>query len=105
MKDESIFDRRASDELRALELVLGDLDGVEADFTGDVLTLEFDDDSVFVINSHRAAREIWMSANRSAWHFGYAETDDVWRENKEGHELRPLLARLVGEKTGQKIEF
>lgn len=103
MTDESTFDRIATDELRQLETALTDQDGLEADFAGDVLTLEFDDGQQFIINSHRAARQVWMSANRSAWHFDFDESSARWVDTRGGRELRALLAELVSGKLGRAI--
>lgn len=104
MTSESVFDRVATDELRLLETALTDQDGLEADFAGDVLTIEFDDEEQFVINSHRAARQIWMSANRSAWHFNFDETTQTWVDARGGRELRGLVAELVSNKLGRVVE-
>ncbi len=38
---------------------------VEAELASDILTIEFDDGTRYVLNSHRAARQIWLSAERS----------------------------------------
>lgn len=103
MTSESVFDRMATDELRLLETALTDQDGLEADFAGDVLTLEFDDEQQFVINSHRAARQIWMSANRSAWHFNFDEATGTWIDARGGLELRALVSELVSGKLGRAI--
>lgn len=103
MTSESVFDRVATDELRLLETALTDHDGLEADFAGDVLTLEFDDEVQFVINSHRAARQIWMSANRSAWHFNLDEGTQRWLDARGGRELRGLVSEVVSKKLGRPI--
>lgn len=105
MTDERTFDRIASDELKALEAKLTDLDGLEADLAADVLTLEFDDGQQFVVNSHRAARQIWVSANRSAWHFAFDEASTSWLDTRGGRELRALLAELVGARVGQPVDL
>lgn len=104
MISESVFDRIATDELRFLETVLTDLDGLEADFEGDVLTLEFDDEQQFVINSHRAARQIWMSANRSAWHFNFDEAAQTWTDARGGRNLHAVVGELVSQKLGRTVQ-
>ena len=59
--DETEFEKRAGEALGKLESALRDVDGVDADLAGDILTLEFEDGAKFVINSHSAARQIWIS--------------------------------------------
>ena len=50
---------------------------VDAALPGDVLTIEFSDDARYVINSHVAARQIWLAAERNAWHFD-VQPDGRW---------------------------
>ena len=67
--DEGRFDTLAERALHALEMALNEIEGLEADLESGIVTIEFDDGVRFVINSHRAARQIWMSA-------GLPETTD-----------------------------
>lgn len=98
--DDAEFDRIARDELRHLEDALSaiDPDDIEVNSSDGVLRLDLRDGTRVVINSHRAARQIWMAAVASAWHFDPAA--DVWRAPKTGEELRPTLARIVHERIG-----
>jgi CyaY protein len=57
-----------------------------------------------VINSHRAARQIWMAAIASAWHFDPA-ADGRWRATRSGDELRATLARVVHERIGLAVQL
>src|SRR5262249_41963750 len=82
-----------------------DPDDVEVSTSDGVLRLDLRDGTRIVINSHRAARQIWMAAIASAWHFdpaepGAAGARRVWRAPKTGEELRPTLAKLVQERIG-----
>ena len=99
--DEASFDRAARDELHALEDAFSDVDPdeVEVSTSDGVLRLDLRDGTRIVINSHRAARQIWMAAVASAWHFDPAD-DGRWRAAKSGDELRATLARLLRERIG-----
>lgn len=99
--DEAEFDKRARAELRLLEDAFSDVDpdDIEVSSSEGVLKLDLRDGTKIVINSHRAARQIWMAAIASAWHFD-PETDGRWRAPRTGEELRPTLARLVRERIG-----
>jgi len=101
MIDEAEFDDRAREELRALEDAFADIDpdDVEVTSSDGVLKLDLRDGTKVVINSHRAARQIWMAAIASAWHFDPG-ADGGWRAPKTGEELRPTLAKLVRERIG-----
>ena len=101
--DEKEFGRRASEALGKLDDALRDLDGVEADLAADILTLEFEDGAKFIINSHSAAQQIWMSANMQAWHFAWQDASRTWRDTRSGAELFTELGRLVSEKLAQAV--
>lgn len=99
--DEDDFERAAKQELTALEDALSDVDpdDVEVSVSDGVLRLDLRDGTRIVINSHRAARQIWMAAISTAWHFDPAG-EGSWRAPKTGEELRPTLKRLVHERIG-----
>ena len=101
--DEKEFGRRAGEALSKLDDALRDLEGVESDLAGDILTLEFEDGAKFVVNSHSAAQQIWLSANMQAWHFGWDVQAQRWRDSRSGAELFAELGRLVSEKLAQPV--
>ncbi len=103
--DEATFDEAARAELRHLEDALSDLDpdDVEVSTSDGVLRLDLRDGTRIVINSHRAARQIWMAAISSAWHF---DPDGAgWRASKSGEELRATVAKLVRERIGLELRL
>ena len=104
--DDASFDRVARDELHELENAFAEIDpdDVEVSASDGVLRLELRDGTRIVINSHRAARQIWMAAVASAWHFD-PSSDGSWRANKTGEELRPTLARLLRERIGLSVSL
>lgn len=104
--DEASFDKAAREELRALEDAFAEVDpdDVDVSVSDGVLRLDLRDGTKIVINSHRAARQIWMAAVASAWHFDPAG-DGQWRANKSGEELRSTLARLVRERIGLDVSL
>jgi CyaY protein len=67
------FENLAHDTLESLSDAISDALGEEADValqSDGVLVIEFESDGQkFVINSHRVAKQIWMAAYASAWHF------------------------------------
>lgn len=99
------FMSKATKALEHLDDHLGeiDVDGFDINLAGDVLTLTFGDGSQYVINAHSAALQIWMAAERSAWHFD--PTDEGWVASKTGDELKTTVARVVGEKLGVSVEL
>lgn len=104
--DEQAFDKVGREELSYLEDRLDDVDPDEIDYstTDGVLTLELRGGTKVVINTHRAARQIWMAAVDTAWHFDYAEVDGVWK-TPAGDELRPTLAKVIRDRIGMNLEL
>ena len=102
--DEAGFDKTAREELGLIEDAFADVDPdmVEVSSSDGVLKLALRDGTRVVINSHRAARQIWMAAVSTAWHFD-PTPDGGWRASKTGEDLRPTLARVVHEHTGLTV--
>ena len=102
---EAEYEQRAYPELGALVRALDAIsdDGFEAELSSDILTVEFDDGTRYVVNSHRAARQIWMAAERNAWHFDWNLERSAWIAAKSGDELWSTLARVVGNKLGRSV--
>jgi CyaY protein len=103
--DEATFDTTAERTLRKLETALNDVDGVEADLESGILSIEFEDGVRFIVNSHRAARQIWMAAGALAWHFDVDTGDGKWVAKKTGDELWSCIEQHVGQKLGRRLEL
>jgi CyaY protein len=99
------FERAADSVLRALEGALSEVDGLEVDLESGILTLSFHDGTQYVVNSHRAARQIWMAAERTAWHFDFAGADRGWLATRTGEELRAAVAGVVSRKLGRAVSL
>jgi CyaY protein len=104
--DEAAFDRVARDELHAIEDALAELDpdDVEISTSDGILRLDCRDGTKIVINSHRAARQIWMAAVASAWHFDPAD-GGRWIAPKSGDDLRATVTRLLAEHAGVSVRL
>lgn len=102
--DDAAFDHRAHDELTYLEDRLGELDPDDVDLSvsAGVLRLDLRDGTKIVINSHRAARQIWMAAVATAWHFDPLD-DGRWLATRTNEELRPTLAKLLRDHVGVDV--
>ncbi len=100
---EQEFERVADETLQDLEQRLGDLDGLEVSLEMGILTLEFSDGTKYVVNSHRAARQIWMAAERSAWHFDYQPAPKQWIAARNGDELWGTIAAVTSRKLGRPV--
>jgi CyaY protein len=105
--NEAEFDQAAEEELNAIEEALSEFDPDELDFerAGGVLTLTFADDQKCVINSHRAAGQIWMAAQRTAWHFSPDGKGASLRWKTDKDELRATLTRVLSERMGRQVRL
>ena len=103
--NEQEYEARAMPELKQLTRALDELEvtGVEVELAGDILTLEFDDGNRYVVNSHRAARQIWMAAELRAWHFDFLTETERWVAAKSGDELWSTLERVLSARLGQPV--
>lgn len=101
---EESFDRVARDELHALEDAFAEIDpdDVEVSSSDGVLKLALRDGTRVVINSHRAARQIWMAAVSTAWHFDPRD-DGTWYATRTNEALRPTLAKLLHDRIGLSV--
>lgn len=102
---EEDYEARALPELRALVDALDQLElsGVDCELSSDILTIELGAGSRYVVNSHRAARQIWMAAERNAWHFDWDTERSAWVAKKTGDELWGTLSRVLTNKLGHPV--
>lgn len=102
---ESRFEALADEMLARMTEHLADVESerLDADLESGVLTLSFDDGARYVINSHRAARQIWMAADASAWHFDWV--DGQWLCSRTGANLLDIVEARVGRRLGQKVSL
>jgi CyaY protein len=107
--DEGTFDRLGRAALAHIEEKLGDVDpdDIEISSSDGVLTLLLRDGVRIVINTHRAARQIWMAAVASAWHFDPPQTGDpagAW-QTADGVELHDTLRAVIRQRIGLAVEL
>lgn len=100
------FHKVSAEALAHIDEALGglELDDLDVQLAGDVLTLAFSDGTRYVINAHSAAGQIWMAAGTQAWHFDH-EGGGRWVARKNGDELMSTVARVVGRKLGTSLSL
>lgn len=103
---ESEYLSLAQAELKSLLATLDQIgDELEAELSSDILTIEHGRGAPFVINSHSAARQIWMAADRRAWHFDYDRDSRKWIASKSGEELWQTLENVLSTRLGRPISL
>ena len=103
--DDKQFERLASDELERIEEALSALDGIDVDLADGILTLEFDEGPKVVVNSHSAARQIWVAANLAAGHFSPDPKTGRWFDSRTGEDLWDRLGAIVTERLGHPVKL
>lgn len=105
--DRKRFYTESGEALGHIERTLGELEleQLDVDLAGDVLTLAFADGSKFVINAHSAAQQIWMAAGTTAWHFDFVPERGQWIAHRTNDELMSTVARVVSDKLGSTVEL
>jgi CyaY protein len=104
--DEARFEKLAADELESLERALRDVEGVDVDLANGILALELDDEGPnVVVNSHAAARQIWVAANLGAAHFSYDDKTGRWFDTRSGAELRAHLGAQLAQRLGRPVRL
>ncbi|WP_224364653.1 iron donor protein CyaY [Hyalangium versicolor] len=78
-----------------------DPDILEAESTGDMLTLTARSREKCIVNTQRAVRQIWVAGKSQGIHFSYDEASGTWRDDKgKGLELFAFVADVVRDISG-----
>src|SRR5690606_14592140 len=82
-------------------VALHDLD-IEANRSGNVLTLVFDDAIHVVINSQAPMQEMWVAALSGGFHYRF--DGQHWNDTRGSPNLAEALSQIVSEATGEPIK-
>ena len=90
---------------RLLAAIVDDLDrsgvDVQTERSDNILQIEFEDDSVIVVNGNAPLREIWVAAKSGGFHF--RRTDGRWLDTRDGSELFERLSGLLTLQSGTTV--
>lgn len=96
--DESRYDQLVASAFKRLLAAVDEVDPdvLEAESTGDMLTLTAASGERCVINTQRAVRQLWVAGLGRGIHFRYDEGARAWKDDRgEGLELFELVASVV----------
>jgi CyaY protein len=83
-----------------------DPDELEADSTGDMVTLTAASGEKCIINTQRAVHQIWVAGKSQGIHFSHDEQTGKWMDDKgKGLELFAFVAEVVQEISGQQLSL
>lgn len=97
---EETFQGLANAAIARVQIALDaqDPDVVECVPDADVVKVAFPTGAPFVLNKQRPVKEIWLAADRNAWHFRF--DGENWRDKRSGDELFATLTRMVQQRAG-----
>lgn len=105
--DELEFRRHADASLGALKqsLIRAEEElAMEVEENSGALHISFDDPpGRFVITPNAPVRQIWISALVSSFKLDWSAEAQSFILARTGEELRPLVARLIGEQLGENV--
>jgi CyaY protein len=78
-----------------------DHDAFDVDSADGKVTLEFDDDSVLIVNRQAAVAQIWLAEPAGGWHYSW--DGSAWLCDRRGVELLESLEELISAKVGERI--
>lgn len=83
-----------------------DPDVLEAESTGDMLTLTTPSREKCIVNTQRAVRQIWVAGKGQGIHFTYDATTGAWMDDKgKGLELFSFVADVVRDISGADFTY
>jgi CyaY protein len=108
MMDEAAYAQQVSVAFRSILNAADamDPDALEADTTGDMITLTSSRGEKCVINTQRAVHQIWVAGQGQGIHFDFDPPSGQWRDDKaKGLELFAFVADCVAAMTGTRPSF
>jgi CyaY protein len=82
-----------------------DPDQLETDSTGDMVTLTAASGEKCIVNTQRAARQIWVAGKSQGIHFSYDEASGTWLDDKQkGLELLAFVKDVVKSISGVDLD-
>jgi CyaY protein len=83
-----------------------DPDLLEAESTGDMVTLTARSLEKCIVNTQRAVRQIWVAGKGQGIHFSYDEATGTWKDDKgRGLELFSFVAGVVRDISGADLVY
>jgi CyaY protein len=108
MMDESTYNQLVSAAFKRILAAADalDPDDLEAESTGDMVTLTAASREKCIINTQRAVRQIWVAGRGQGIHFTYEPASGTWLDDKgKGLELFRFVADVVREISGEVLDY
>lgn len=106
MLNESTYDAMVAGVFKRLLAAVdqADPDLLDADSTGDMVTLTARGGEKVVVNTQRAVRQIWVAGKAQGIHFSFDAGERSWKDDKgKGLELFAWVAECVRATSGVEL--
>ena len=106
--DEATYNQLISAAFKRIIAAADELDPdvLEAESTGDMVTLTAASREKCIVNTQRAVRQIWVAGRGQGIHFTYDAATHSWKDDKgRGLELLAFVADVVRELTGEAFVY
>lgn len=106
--DEAAYNQRVAAAFKRILSAADALDPdvLEAESTGDMVTLTSASREKCIVNTQRAVRQIWVAGCGQGIHFSYDAASGTWRDDKgKGLELFRFVADVVREISGEALAY
>ena len=108
MMDEARYNQLVSAVFKRMLAAADELDPdiLEAETTGEMLTLTSRSREKCIVNTQRAVRQIWVAGKSQGIHFTYDDATGTWKDDKgKGLELFSFVADVVREISGADFAY
>lgn len=96
MISESRYDDLVEQTFEELELALDEVeDDLDYETGGGVLTVRFENGSMLVFSRQPPVRQLWLAAKAGGFHFEYDESENDWRNTRDGSLFRPFVVQQM----------
>ena len=103
--DTTEYARAADACLERIASWLADVEDLDLTTRDGLVQIEFEDGARYVVNRQSAARQMWLAAGASAWHYDLDPASGDWLDDRDRHRLRDRLVELVSAKLGRSLPF
>ncbi len=101
---ETEFIELAESTLQRIQSSVEEVDeDLDVDRQGNVLTIEFEDGFLIVINRQSPTQQIWLASLKGGHHYEWCGSD--WLETSSKHSITEDLSALLTKKLGRAVEL
>lgn len=91
-------------QLAEIEALLDGCDDfIDYEITGNVMTVEFDDNSQIIINKQEPLKELWLAGKTGAYHFAYI--NQQWICQKSQQSFMQVFNTACEQQSGQTLNW